>query len=79
MKHGKTPQKLYETMDETPKKIYPYISMPMACLEGKKFQPGEKVRVEVIVEIKHLDENSFSGELLESEIESDEEEKSEKS
>ena len=68
MKHGKKPEKMYDSMPQEPEAIYPYVTIPMACLEGKKFQPGDKVSVELFIEIKHMSENDISGDLHESEL-----------
>lgn len=75
--HQIQPEKLYSTMPDEPDPVYPNISLPSAIFEGNKCQIGEKYRIEVIVEIKTMDEYSYGCNLIESEIESDEEESKE--
>ena len=70
--HGIVPEKLYPTMDNEPQKMYPNISIPAEVFEGHKCQPGEKYRIEIVVEIKSMNEYVYDCNLEESEIESDE-------
>ena len=72
--HEIKPEKLYTTMPDEPKPVYPMISIPSEVFEGHQCQIGEKYRVEVLVEIKSMDEYSYGCNMIESEIESDEEE-----
>ena len=75
--HGVKPEKLYPTMQDEPEEIYPYISVPYEVIDHKQYQPGDKVRVELLIDIQSIDEHCFSGKLIESEVETDEDEEKE--
>lgn len=73
--HKIQPEKLYPvSIPEEPEPIYPHMEIPASVFEGSKCQIGDTYRVEVLVEIVRMDEQSYGCELIESEIESDEEE-----
>ena len=76
--HGKKIEDMYQTMPEN-KIAYPHVELPYEVIEGaKKYQPGDVVCIEVHIKIGHLSEQSVGGELLSSEVETEEEEKKEK-
>ena len=65
---------MYSTMAPENKMHYPSIDIPAEVFEGEKCEIGEEYTVEIKVKIKRMDEYSYGCELIESEIESDEEE-----
>lgn len=77
MKHGQKLEEMYKTTVPKNEIIYPSISIPAEVFKDEKCQIGEKYRIEIEVEISTMDEYSYGCKLLESEIESDEEEKKE--
>lgn len=77
MKHGQKLEEMYKTTVPKNEEIYPSISIPSEVFKEQKCQIGEKYTVEVVVEITNMDEYAYGCKLLESEIESDEEEKKE--
>lgn len=78
MQHGQKLEEMYKTTVPKNEIVYPSISFPAEVFKDEKCQIGEKYTVEVTVEITNMDEYSYGCKLLESEIESDEEEKTEK-
>lgn len=77
MKHGQKLEEMYQTTVPKNEMVYPSISIPAEVFKDYKCQIGEKYRVELVVELTTMDEYSYGCKLLESEIESDEEEKKE--
>ena len=75
--HGKKLEELYPTMPPENKMTYPSVEIPAEVFEDEKCEIGEEYIVEVKVRIKRMDEYSYGCELIESEIESEEEEKKE--
>ena len=75
--HGKKIEEMYPTMPPENKMSYPSIEIPAEVFEGEKCEIGEEYTVEVKVRIKRMDEYSYGCELIESEIESEEEESKE--
>ena len=70
MKHGKKLEEMYDTTTPKNETINPYISIPSAVFKDATCKIGEKYTVEVTIELTSMDEISYSGKLLESEIES---------
>ncbi len=78
MQHGQKMEEMYDTTVPKNEIVYPSITLPAEIFKNEKCQIGEKYRIEVFIEIRNMDAYSYGGNLLESEIESDEEEKTEK-
>lgn len=77
MKHGQKIEEMYETTVPKNEIIYPYISIPAEVFKDATCKIGEKYTIEIVIELTSMDAYSYSGNLLESEIESDEEDKKE--
>lgn len=77
MKHGQKLEEMYDTTTPKNEVIYPSISIPAEVFKDATCKIGEKYTVEVTIELTSIDQYSYGGKLLESEIESDEEEKAE--
>lgn len=74
MKHGQKLEEMYDTTAPKNEIIYPSISIPSEVFKNAKCQIGEKYTVEVVVEIRNMDEYSYGCKLLESEIEEEKKE-----
>lgn len=77
MKHGQKLEEMYDTTTPKNEIIYPTISIPAEVFKDATCKIGEKYTVEITFELTSMDQYSYGGKLLESEIESDEEEKKE--
>lgn len=77
MKHGQKLEEMYDVTTPKNEIVYPYIQIPAEVFKDYTCQIGGKYRVEIVVEIRMMDENIYGCDLLESEIESDEEENTE--
>ena len=75
--HGKKIEEMYPTMEPENKLRYPSIEIPAEVFEDEKCEIGEEYIVEVKVRIKRMDEYSYGCELLESELETEEQESKE--
>ena len=75
MKHGRKMENLYETMPDKNVTIYPHVEVPYEVISDKKLKPGDKIRVELMIEVQSITQFAVSGNLLESEIESKDEKK----
>lgn len=78
MKHGQKLEEMYDTTTPKNEIIYPSISIPAEVFKDTTCKIGEKYTVEVTIELTNMSAYSYEGKLLESEIESEEEEKKEK-
>lgn len=78
MKHGQKLEEMYDTTAPKNEVVYPTISIPAEAFKDATCKIGEKYTVEVTIELTSMDQYSYGGKLLESEIESDEEEQTEK-
>ena len=66
--HGIKPEKLYDTMPEEPKVIYPHrIMIPASAFEKGVYEPGHKCKLEIEVEIESMTKEYYDCKLLESE------------
>ena len=66
--HGIKPEKLYPTMPDEPKKVYPHIiTLPASAFEGEKYEPGHKCKLEIEVEIESMYKERYECRLLTSE------------
>lgn len=74
MQHGQKLEEMYETTVPKNEVIYPPISIPAEVFKDVTCKIGEKYTIEITIELTSMDQYSYGGKLLESEIESDEEE-----
>lgn len=77
MKHGQKIEEMYQTTVPKNEMVYPSISIPAEVFKDYTCKIGEKYTIEVTIELTNMDEYAYGGKLLESEIESDKEEKKE--
>lgn len=77
MKHGQKLEEMYDTTTPKNEIIYPPISIPAEVFKDATCKIGEKYTVEITIELTSMNTYSYDGKLLESEIESEEEEKKE--
>lgn len=77
MKHGQKLEEMYDTTTPKNEIIYPSISIPAEVFKDATCKIGEKYTVEITIELTSMNTYSYDGKLLESEIESEEEEKKE--
>lgn len=77
MEHGQKLEEMYDTTIPKNEMVYPPISIPAEVFKDVTCKIGEKYTVEVTIELTSMDAYTYGGKLLESEIESSEEEKQE--
>lgn len=77
MQHGQKMEEMYDTTEPKNEIIYPSISIPAEVFKDATCKIGEKYTVEITVQLTSMDEYIYTGKLLESEIDSEEEESKE--
>lgn len=74
MKHGQKLEEMYDTTAPKNEIIYPSVSIPAEVFKEATCKIGEKYTVEITIELTSMDQYSYSGKLLESEIDQEKKE-----